>query len=83
LLEDLRQGSVDAVVMCVTDFARAHRDDERLQAGVLVGSPAGAGWAVRQHDTRLRLALDEFMISLTSSPSWNRIVLTSRRAARA
>jgi membrane-bound lytic murein transglycosylase F len=75
VLEDLRQGSVDVVVMSVTDFAQAQRDDDDLQAGFFVGSVASAGWGLRQQDTKLKAALDEFLTSLLSSPSWNRIVL--------
>jgi membrane-bound lytic murein transglycosylase F len=75
VLRDLEVGAVEAAVMSVTDFAEARRGDDRLQAGVFVGSSASAGWAVRQGDTELRRALDEFLRSLVSSPSWNRIVL--------
>jgi ABC-type amino acid transport substrate-binding protein len=75
VLQDLREGKVDAVVMSVTDFAQAQRDDGMLQAGLLVGSAASAGWGLRKEDPALRRALDEFLRSLLSSPSWNRIVL--------
>ena len=75
VLQDLREGTVDAAVMSVTDFAEAQRDDEMLQAGLLVGSVASAGWGLRKEDPALRAALDEFLRSLLSSPSWNRIVL--------
>jgi ABC-type amino acid transport substrate-binding protein len=75
VLEDLRQGRVDVVVMSVTDFAQAQREDGDLQAGFFVGSVASAGWGVRKEDTELRAALDEFLVSLLSSPSWHRIVL--------
>jgi hypothetical protein len=40
VLEDLRQGAVDVVVMSVTDFAQAQREDASLQAGFFVGSVA-------------------------------------------
>jgi membrane-bound lytic murein transglycosylase F len=75
VLQALREGQVDAVVMSVTDFAQAQRDDGTLQAGPLVGSAASAGWGLRKEDPELRRALDEFLRSLLSSPSWNRIVL--------
>ena len=75
VLQGLRDGTVDAAVMSVTDFAEAQRDDEMLQAGLLVGSVASAGWGLRKEDPALRAALDEFLRSLLSSPSWNRIVL--------
>jgi ABC-type amino acid transport substrate-binding protein len=75
LLQDLREGRVDAVVMSVTDFAEAQRDDESLQSGLFVGSASSAAWGLRQEDTALRRALNEFLRSLLSSPSWSRIVL--------
>lgn len=75
VLQDLRDGTVDAVVMSVTDFAQAQREDGMLQAGLLVGSTASAGWGLRKEDTALRRALDEFLRSLLSSGSWNRMVL--------
>jgi len=75
VLQDLRDGKVDAVVMSVTDFAQAQNDDGMLQAGLLVGSAASAGWGLRKEDTALRQALDEFLRSLLSSGSWNPIVL--------
>jgi ABC-type amino acid transport substrate-binding protein len=75
VLQDLREGTVDAVVMSVTDFAQAQREDGMLQAGILVGSAASAGWGVRKEDRELRRALDEFLGSLLRSPSWNQMVL--------
>lgn len=75
VLQDLREGTVNAVVMSVTDFAQAQHEDEMLQAGLLVGSAASAGWGLRKEDSALRRALDEFLRSLLSSPSWNGMVL--------
>lgn len=61
LLEGLRAGQVDAVVMALLDFALAQKQDGELQAGAFVGPPTAAAMAVRPEDGRLLEALNGYL----------------------
>jgi len=67
-LEALKQGRVTATVMAVFDFALARKHDPALEAGIFLGSPATAAWAVRPNDRPLLTALDEYIDALRQSP---------------
>jgi ABC-type amino acid transport substrate-binding protein len=61
LLEGLRAGAVDAIVMALLDFALVQKRDPALVAGGFVGPAASAALAVRPGDARLREALDGYL----------------------
>lgn len=75
MLAGLKAGSVEAVVMSVTDLAQAQRGDAALQSGVFVGTPSSAAWGVRKEDKELRRALSRYIDTLVRSPSWGQLVL--------
>jgi ABC-type amino acid transport substrate-binding protein len=61
LLEGLRGGAVDAIVMALLDFTLAQEHDPALVAGGFVGPGTSAALAVRPNDARLREALDGYL----------------------
>ena len=61
LLDGLRAGQVDAVVMALLDFALAQKLDGELQAGAFVGPATAAAMAVRPEDGRLLEALNGYL----------------------
>jgi ABC-type amino acid transport substrate-binding protein len=73
--EALKSGKNGAMVMAISDYTLAHRRDPALTAGMFLGQPGSAGWAVRQEDTVLRAALDEYLTSIRKTPSWGRLVV--------
>jgi len=61
LLEGLRAGHVDAVVMALLDFALASKRDPELVAGAFVGTGVSAAFAVRPADGRLLEAMNGYL----------------------
>jgi ABC-type amino acid transport substrate-binding protein len=61
LLAGLREGTVDAVVMALFDYALASKRDRDLVAGAFVGAAASAALAVRPGDRALLEALDGYL----------------------
>ena len=68
-LDALSRGRITATVMAVFDYALAHKRDKALQAGIFLGLPGTAAWAVRQADHSLLAALDEYIEALKQSPT--------------
>jgi len=54
--------------MAVFDFALHRKQDPALEAGLFLGTPAVAAWAVRKGDVALLAALDEHMDAVRQSP---------------
>src|SRR5262249_40657803 len=75
LLEALKADKISATVMSVSDLTLAMRHDPGLQAGLFLGDPGSAGWAVRKSDPVLRQALDEYLGDIRKGPSWSRLVV--------
>jgi len=61
LLDGLRAGQVDAVVMALLDFALASKRDPELVAGAFVGTGVSAAFAVRPADGRLLEAMNGYL----------------------
>jgi ABC-type amino acid transport substrate-binding protein len=74
-LEALRNGKIAATVMAVFDFALAHKRDKALEAGMFLGLPGTAAWAVRQADQSLLSALDEYIDAVRQSPVRNALTV--------
>jgi ABC-type amino acid transport substrate-binding protein len=75
ILEALRAGKVTAAVVPLADLTLALRGDPALQAGVFVGPPGRAAWALRKTDPELKRALDEHLDQSRRTGSWSRLVV--------
>jgi lysine/arginine/ornithine transport system substrate-binding protein len=75
VLEGLRSGAVEALVMTLPDFAQARQADDALQVGTFVGPPASGAWGLRKEDEALRQALNTHLKALQQSPAWGGMVL--------
>ena len=71
----LRAGSVDAVVLPISELVVISRDAKSLVAGVTVGPRGKIAWAVRKQDASLRAALDDYLGNVRRSPSWSRLIV--------
>jgi ABC-type amino acid transport substrate-binding protein len=74
-LDALRKGRVSATVVAVFDYALARKHDPALEAGIFLGTPGVAAWAVRKEDDALRAALDEYLEALYHSPAHGRLAV--------
>jgi len=75
VLQALREGKVNAVVMSVGWALLTKRHDPQLQLGFFVDAPSGRAWAVRKGTPQLLAALDEFITNMRRSPTWSRLVV--------
>jgi membrane-bound lytic murein transglycosylase F len=75
LPEALRTGRVTAVVMGVEDAIAAQQRDPAVQLGLFIGPRASLAFAVRRTDRRLLQALDDYLVNLRRTPTWNRLVV--------
>jgi ABC-type amino acid transport substrate-binding protein len=51
------------------------RKDPDLQAGLLLGAPGHAAFAVRKDAPELQRALDDYLGNLRKTGSWSRLVV--------
>ena len=75
LLRGLKTREVGAAVLPISELALAAKRVPGLQAGMTVGAPGTVAWAVRQEDTALRAAMDDYLANVRRSPSWSRLVV--------
>ena len=75
VFEALRRGAITASVITVSDLILAAKQEPELQAGVFLGAPISAGWAVRKSDPQLLAALNQYLGNYRRGPSWNRLVV--------
>jgi ABC-type amino acid transport substrate-binding protein len=75
VLAALKSGRITATVLSGTEFILVQRHDSDLQAGVALGSPGSAAWAVRKEDHQLKSALDAYLTGLRHTGSWSRLVV--------
>jgi polar amino acid transport system substrate-binding protein len=75
MTQALRKGTVDAIVLPISEFASASRQTQGLTAGVTVGPRGKIAWAVRKSDVALRQALDQYLTNVRRGPSWSRLVV--------
>lgn len=74
MIQALQSGAIEATVMSASDAVLQVQKDAQLQAGVVVGAEAKAGWAVRKGDAALQKALDEYIDNARKSGAWSRLV---------
>lgn len=67
LLAGLRDGTIDAVVVALFDFALARKRDAALIAGAFVGPRGSAAFGVRKTDTPLLGALNSYLAATRQS----------------
>jgi ABC-type amino acid transport substrate-binding protein len=75
LPEALRAGRVSAVVLGVENAITEQRKDPQIQLGTFVGPPSSLAYGVRKEDTALLAALNEYIVNLRRTPTWNRLVV--------
>jgi ABC-type amino acid transport substrate-binding protein len=75
LPQALRAGKVTAVVLGVENAISAQREDPEIQLGTFVGPPSSLAYGVRKEDTALLAALDEYILNLRRTTTWNRLVV--------
>ena len=71
----LRAGTVEAVVLPISELVVISRNAKGLVAGVTVGPPGKIAWAVRKQDPALRAALDDYLGNVRRGPSWSRLIV--------
>jgi polar amino acid transport system substrate-binding protein len=71
----LRAGTVDAVVLPISEVVVISRAAKGLVAGATVGPRGKIAWAVRKQDPGLKAALDDYLGNVRRSPSWSRFIV--------
>jgi ABC-type amino acid transport substrate-binding protein len=71
----LQQGTIDAMVLPISELVVASRATKGLRAGTVVGPPGKVVWAVRKQDAALRTALDEYLTNVRRGASWSRLIV--------
>jgi ABC-type amino acid transport substrate-binding protein len=75
VLQALRSRRVTATVTSLVDATLAIRKEPELQAGLFLGSPGRACYAVRKADASLREALDQYLDGTRKTGNWSRLVV--------
>lgn len=75
MLEGLRQGRFQAVVMTTVWAVVAQRRDPELKLGLQIGEHQGLGFGLRHDQPQLRAALDDYLSKLRLTPTWGRLVV--------
>jgi polar amino acid transport system substrate-binding protein len=75
MTQALRKGTLDAIILPVSELVVASRQTQGLAAGCTVGPAGKVAWAVRKQDEALRAALDEYLTNVRRSPSWSRLIV--------
>jgi ABC-type amino acid transport substrate-binding protein len=75
MTQALKAGTIDAMVVPVSELAAASRNLKGLVAGTTVGPTGKVAWAVRKQDAALRAALDDYLANVRRSPSWSRLIV--------
>lgn len=76
LLSALKAGKVSACVLRVEEALPAQRQDAELQLGMYLGGRTSVAFGLRNEDTQLRGALNEYIANMRRSAAWNRLVLS-------
>jgi ABC-type amino acid transport substrate-binding protein len=75
LPDALRSGRITAVVLGVENAMEAQRTDPAIQLGMFVGPPSSLAFGVRKEDHALLAALNDYIMNVRRSPTWNRLVV--------
>jgi polar amino acid transport system substrate-binding protein len=71
----LRRGTIDAMILPISELVVASRDTKGLVAGVTVGPRGKVAWGVRKDDAALRATLDDYLTNVRRGPSWSRLIV--------
>ncbi|HET7291588.1 MAG TPA: transporter substrate-binding domain-containing protein [Vicinamibacteria bacterium] len=74
-LDGLKAKRFAATVVSLVDASLAIRKDRELQAGLFLGTPGRAAYALRKGEPELLRALDEYLGNLRKTGSWSRLVV--------
>ena len=75
LLAAMKDGSVVAAILPVSEMVVSSKRFGALRAGVTVGARGKVAWAVRKEDTNLGAALNEYLVNVRRGPTWSRLVV--------
>ena len=75
MLAALSRGEVAALVLPISEYALATKQERRLVPGVSVGATGSVAWGVRKEDAALRAALDQHLANVRKSASWNLLLV--------
>jgi len=75
IAEALRSGRVTAAVWGVEAAIAAQRKDPDLQVGLFLGPPASLAYGVRKDEPQLLGALNQYIVNLHRTPTWDRLVV--------
>jgi membrane-bound lytic murein transglycosylase F len=71
----LEAGGISCAVHEVHAAIVMQRRDPKLQLGIFIGAPASLAYGVPKDSPQLRQALDEYILNLRRTSSWNRLVV--------
>jgi ABC-type amino acid transport substrate-binding protein len=75
LLSAMKDGSVGAAILPVSEMVVSTKRYGALRAGITVGERGKVAWAVRKQDTQLAAALSEYLLNVRRGPTWSRLVV--------
>jgi polar amino acid transport system substrate-binding protein len=75
LLAAMKDGSIAAAILPVSEMVVSTRRFGALNPGVTVGARGKVAWAIRKEDTGLAAALNEYLANVRRGPSWSRLVV--------
>ncbi len=75
LPDALRAGRVTAVVLGIENAISEQRKDPLIRLGTFVGPPSSLAYGVRKEDAALLAALNEYIVNLRRTPTWDRLVV--------
>jgi len=75
MAQALKAGTIDAMVVPVSELAAASRNLKGLVPGTTVGPTGKVAWAVRKQDAALKAALDDYLTNVRKSPAWSRLIV--------
>jgi ABC-type amino acid transport substrate-binding protein len=75
LLAAMKDGSVAAAILPVSEMVVSTKRYGALRPGITVGARGKVAWAVRKGDTDLAAALNEYLINVRRGPTWSRLVV--------
>lgn len=75
LPQALAEGKITAAVLGIEAVLVAQRKDPDLEIGLALGPPGALAYAVRKDDPQLLAALNDYILNLRRTQSWDRLVV--------